>query len=250
MFSPKISVITIVYNDVTHLEGTILSVIGQSYSNIEYIIIDGNSSDGTVDLIQKYDPQISFWKSEPDKGIYDAMNKGLAVASGNYVLFLNSGDKLYHPNLFCEIVDRIDNVLPDVIYGETMIIAEDGTEIGLRRLRPPKELTGKSLKYGMLVCHQSFLAKRNLVPAYNLKYKLSADYDWMLNVLKKSTNILNSNQIIAGYLDGGVSKKQMRNSLIERFIIMAHSYGWFSTLFNHLTFAIRISSFYLRNRRI
>src|SRR5690606_2467889 len=95
IFHPKLSVITIVYNNVKDIERTILSIITQTYDNIEYIIIDGGSTDGTLDIIKKYQHKVSQWVSEPDKGIYNAMNKGLKMSSGDYILFMNSGDEVY-----------------------------------------------------------------------------------------------------------------------------------------------------------
>jgi len=247
--SPKISIITIVFNDVRHLEGTILSVINHNYTNIEYIIIDGGSTDGTVDLIKKYSDQIAFWKSEPDQGIYDAMNKGLRAATGDYVWFLNSGDKIYNENLLTKIISDLGDNLPDVIYGETMIIAEDGSEIGFRRLKAPILLSWRSLRNGMLVCHQSFIAKRTIVPFYNLKYRFSSDFDWMLNTLKKAESIHDSKEIISAFLDGGISKKNVRTGLTERFFIMAKNYGFLPTLFQHFLIGFKFFSFLIRNRR-
>ena len=247
--SPRVSIVTIVYNDSSHIESTILSVIGQSYLNVEYIIIDGKSSDGTIDIVQKYMNQIDHLKSESDTGLYDAMNKGLNTATGDYVLFLNSGDKLYHSNILQEIVDQLRDRLPDVIYGETMIIAEDGSEIGLRRLKAPETLTWKSLKDGMLVCHQSFLVKRTIAPRYNLQYKLSADYDWMLNVLRKSDYIVSTHKIISAFLDGSISKKNIKNSLRERFKIMVKNYGWLPVIINHVKIGLRFTIYYAKNKR-
>src|SRR4051812_1110497 len=92
---PVLSVITVVYNNVSHIERTLLSVLDQTYPHIEYIVIDGASTDGTLVIIEKYKDRIAKLISEPDKGIYDAMNKGLAIATGDYVLFMNSGDEIY-----------------------------------------------------------------------------------------------------------------------------------------------------------
>lgn len=247
--NPVISIITVVYNDVIHIEGTIRSVLEQSYSNIEYLIIDGASKDGTLDLIQKYASKISRLISEPDKGIYDAMNKGLALASGDYVLFLNSGDRLYHPGLFTQIFNELGDSFPDVIYGETMIVAEDGTEIGLRRLKAPEILSWKSLQNGMVVCHQSFLAKRALAPVYDARYRLSADFEWMLSILKKAGSIHNTHQIVAAFLDGGTSKNNIIKSLKERFRIMSEHYGFFSTLFQHVLIGLRFWIYFFKNKR-
>jgi len=247
--NPKISIITVVYNDVKHIEATILSVLNHNYANIEYILIDGASNDGTKELIEKYSNRITFWQSEPDKGIYDAMNKGLRAATGDYVWFLNSGDKIYQDQFLKSIFTGMKAPLPDVIYGDTMIISEDGSELGLRRLKPPDSLNWKSLQNGMLVCHQSYLVKRELTSSYNLKYHFAADFDWMINSLKKATSIFNSNQIVSSFLDGGISKKNIKKGLMERFGIMVKNYDFWGTLFRHFLIALRFFIFYSKNKR-
>ena len=138
----KFTIITITYNAAQWLERTILSILSQSYGNIEYVIIDGASTDGTVDIIRQYAPGVSFWLSEPDKGLYDAMNKGLQHATGDYVWFINAGDTLPHADIIQRIVQKIEKRkhLPDVIYGETAIVDAQGKMLGMRRLRPPKKL--------------------------------------------------------------------------------------------------------------
>jgi glycosyltransferase involved in cell wall biosynthesis len=246
---PKISVITVVFNDAAHVEGTIKSVVNQNYPDIEYIVIDGASTDGTKEIIEKYSDSISFWLSEPDTGLYNAMNKGLKKATGQYVLFLNSGDKLRNPKILQTIFAKLNGQLPDVVFGETMIVAEDGSEIGLRRLKAPENLTWKSLRDGMLVCHQSFLASRELAPEYDEKYCFAADYDWMLKILKAADSIHNSQLIIASFLDGGVSKKNIRKGLLERFSIMVKNYGFFPTLFRHFVIGFRFFSFLVKYKR-
>ena len=114
---PKISIVTISYNIVSSIEKTILSVISQTYSNIEYIVIDGGSTDGTVDIIKKYSNKISYWVSERDKGIYDAMNKGIEAATGDWINFMNAGDLFFHNNVISEIIPFLDNNV-DIIYGD------------------------------------------------------------------------------------------------------------------------------------
>src|ERR1700761_112956 len=138
MFDPRLSIITIVYNNASDIERTILSVINQTYKNIEYIIIDGASTDGTLNIIGKYRDSISKLVSEPDKGIYDAMNKGLQQATGDYVLFMNSGDEIYAG----DTVEKIFNTEPDadIYYGETEMINADGKSLGRRRHKAPKQL--------------------------------------------------------------------------------------------------------------
>ena len=185
MHNPVFSIITITYNASRWLEQTILNILSQSYSNIEYIIIDGGSTDGTVDIIERYASGISYWVSEPDKGIYDAMNKGLQKATGDYVWFINAGDSLYTSDTVQRVASLIQKkkVLPDIIYGETSIIDENGNSLGRRRLKAPDKLSWKSFRMGMLVCHQSFITKRTIVPLYDLTYRYSADFDWCIRCM-------------------------------------------------------------------
>lgn len=238
---PVFSIITITYNASRWLEKTILSVLSQSYPGIEYIIIDGKSTDGTVDIIRQYETGLSFWISEPDAGLYDAMNKGLQHATGDYVWFMNAGDTFYTANTIQKVADLISRkkVLPDVIYGETAIVGEDGKHIGMRRLKAPERLNWKSFRMGMLVCHQSFIAKRKIVPSYDLQYKYSADYDWCIRCLKDASAVRNSRLILANFLEGGMSESQRKASLKERYAIMCKYYGKFTTILLHGWFAVR-----------
>lgn len=238
---PVFSIITITYNASRWLEKTILSVLSQSYPGIEYIIIDGKSTDGTVDIIRQYETGLSFWISEPDAGLYDAMNKGLQHATGDYVWFMNAGDTFYTANTIQKVADLISRkkVLPDVIYGETAIVGEDGKHIGMRRLKAPERLNWKSFRMGMLVCHQSFVAKRKIVPSYDLQYKYSADYDWCIRCLKDASAVRNSRLILANFLEGGMSESQRKASLKERYAIMCKYYGKFTTILLHGWFAVR-----------
>src|SRR5690606_12018670 len=140
--NPKISIITVVYNNVRDIEYTIRSVISQTYPNIEYIVIDGASTDGTLDVINNYRDRINVVISEKDRGIYDAMNKGLATASGDYVLFLNSGDELFDDNSIQNVVEEGKGA--DIIYGETKLVNEERHIIGDRRHRVPVNFDWKS----------------------------------------------------------------------------------------------------------
>src|SRR3989344_1701590 len=150
-FNPKIRIITVVYNAKSLIERTIKSVLSQTYTNIEYIIIDGGSSDGTLEIAEKYQHDIAVILSGKDNGIYDAMNKGLSTATGDFVLFLNAGDELYSTEIISKILSLGD---ADVYYGNTAVVNEKGVVIGDRRLSPPEELNWRSLKFGMCVSHQ------------------------------------------------------------------------------------------------
>lgn len=170
---PLITIITVVYNDSQKIENTIKSVVEQSYQSIEYIIIDGGSSDGTVDIIKKYERKISYWISEPDKGIYDAMNKGIEASKGDYILFMNSGDKIYSLNTLELIFANIKDA--EIIYGDTFLDYN-----GQIHLEKSKNIN--RIKYGMPFCHQSVLVNSSLLKKrlFNLKYTLASDYDFFL----------------------------------------------------------------------
>ena len=245
---PKISIVTVVFNDRDHIGRTIDSVINQTYEHIEYIIVDGKSTDGTLDVISGHD-QIDVVISEPDSGLYDAMNKGLKAATGDYLWYLNSGDQVYSGETVERMVEGLE-VFPDIIYGGTMIIDEEQREIGDRRLKPPDPLTWKSFRQGMVVCHQSIIVKRELAPQYNLEYRISADIDWVIRAAKSASLIHNSNLILSRFLEGGLSGNNIKMGLKERFRIMTRFYGFIPTILRHFLFGIRLTNFYLKHRRI
>ena len=236
--NPKISIITIVYNDQTHIEKTLNSVLNQTYNNIEYVIIDGNSKDNTLSIINNYSDKISKIISEPDKGLYDAMNKGLKNTTGDYVLFMNSGDTFFSHNTINKVFNNFENA--DIYYGDTLLVNHNGNNLGKRRLRPPKKLTWKSFKQGMLVCHQSVFIKKSITDLYDLQYKFSADFDWVIKALKKAQYIKNTEITISKYLSEGITTHNRKKSLIERFRIMCIHYGYLSTILHHIYFIFRI----------
>lgn len=247
MFQPKLTVITIVYNNVRDIERTVLSVLNQTYPNIEYLVIDGASNDGTLDILKKYEGRLAQLISEKDKGIYDAMNKGLALASGDYILFMNSGDELYAS-------DTVENVFAsapdaDIYYGETEMYDENWKSLGQRRHKAPETFCWKDFKYGMSISHQAIYIRKSLTVPYDLQYKLSADIDWILKAAKKAGKIINTRMYVAKYLVGGMSKKKHRQSLIERFHIFSKHYGLIPNIFNHAVIAGKLAFYYLEHRR-
>jgi len=247
MFQPKLTVITIVFNDAKHIERTMLSVLGQIYPNIEYIIIDGLSTDGTLDIVKKHQDKISKLISEKDQGIYDAMNKGLTAATGDYVLFMNSGDEFYANDTVAKVFATAEDA--DIYYGETEMINDKGESLGQRRHKAPEKFTWHSFKYGMSVSHQAIYVKRSIAEPFNRQYELSADIDWILNAAKKAKTIVNTRQYVARYLVGGMSKKRHRQSLKERFDIMKKHYGLAPTLFNHIIIAFNLGWYWLLHRK-
>ncbi len=246
--SPLVSIITVVFNSEKLLDQTIQSIISQKYKNIEYIIIDGGSTDSTVDIIKKYKHEVAYWISEPDRGLYDAMNKGLAAAKGDYVWFINSGDRIYDDEILEKVFPK-NVVLFDIYYGQTMMIDEVGQVIGSRRLKPGRALNWRSLKMGMLVSHQSFIVKRELAPFYDLRFKFSADFDWMIKVLKKTSSIKNTELVLSEFLDGGLTKQNILPGLKERFRIMSYYYGLVPTIFRHFIIGAKFLIFLIRHRR-
>ena len=246
-YTPTLSVITVVYNNAADIRRTLLSVLNQTYSHIEYIVIDGASTDGTVGIIKEYESRLAVFVSEKDKGIYDAMNKGLSKATGDYVLFMNSGDELYAP----DTVETVFATAPgaDIYYGETEMINSAGQSLGRRRHKAPEKLNLYSFKYGMSVSHQAIYIRRNLAVQYDPQYQLSADIDWILRALKQAKKVVRVQGYVAKYLVGGMSKKRHRQSLVERFNIMRRYYGLLPTLFNHGVIAFNLGWYWLKNRR-
>lgn len=238
--APLFSIITVTFNAEKLLERTMLSVFRQSYPDIEYIIIDGASQDGTLDIIKRHAGQLAYWVSEPDKGLYDAMNKGLRQASGDYVLFLNAGDTLQQPDTIAGIAEVAQKKqLPDILYGETDLVDREGRFIAYRRLKAPEQLNWKSFRMGMLVCHQAFIVKRTLAPLYDLKYHYSSDFDWCIRCMKMAGNIQNTHLRLINYLNEGLTASNRKKSLKERYRIMVSYYGRIPVFLLHFWFAIR-----------
>ncbi|MBO7280092.1 MAG: glycosyltransferase [Bacteroidaceae bacterium] len=238
---PKFSIITITYNAASVIEPTLASVAAQTYRNFEYLLIDGGSSDDTVAKAQASGIEFAHIVSERDNGLYDAMNKGIKLAKGDYLCFLNAGDAFHSSDTLDKIVAAIPDgtSLPDILYGETAEVDENRNFVRMRRLQAPEKLHWTSFKQGMLVCHQAFYARRDLVPMYDLKYRLSADVDWCIKIMKRSENMVNVGFTVVDYLQNGLSLQNHRASLIERFKIMCKHYGVFSTVAHHIWFVLR-----------
>lgn len=232
---PLISVITITYNAAATLPPTLDSVAAQTFTDFEYLVIDGASTDSTVALASALPCAQVF--SEPDRGLYDAMNKGLRRAKGEYVIFLNAGDSFSAPNTLQLYADAIANAAPQrpgMVYGQTRIVDLGRNFMRERHLRAPEHLTARSFLNGMEVCHQAMCVRRDLAPDFDLRYRFSADYDWAVKVLEKSPLNVYVPHYVADYLSEGVTTANHRASLIERFHAMRRHYGLFPTLLSHL----------------
>ncbi len=250
----RITLVTITYNAEATLPATLESVRMQSHDDLEHLIIDGASKDSTLSLARDYartapEGHEVTVVSEPDDGLYDAMNKGLRLASGAYVCFLNAGDRLPDADTVARVAETAgmagDGCLPGVLYGDTDIVDGDGRFICHRHLSPPARLSWRSFRHGMLVCHQAFYASVELareVP-YDTRYRYSADVDWCIRVMKKAEErkmpLTRVSGVLALYLSEGQTTLHHRESLRERFRVMCRHYGWLSTLSMHLWFVLR-----------
>ena len=233
------SIITVTYNAAKVLRPTLDSVKAQSFRDFEYLVIDGASSDDTLQLVEVAGIATTSVWSEPDKGLYDAMNKALKKAKGEYLIFLNAGDAFATPETLARIAVKAQDH-PDVIYGQTQLVDDQRKVVGMRHLTAPAVLDWKSFKDGMLVCHQAFIAKRELCPEYNLNYRFSADYDWCIKVLRQSQSTAYvGDEPIISYLSEGLTTENHKKSLRERYRIMCHYYGTVPTMLRHVKFALR-----------
>ncbi|MBP5687538.1 MAG: glycosyltransferase [Muribaculaceae bacterium] len=233
------SIITVTYNAGKVLSATLKSVNEQSFRDFEYLIIDGASTDDTLSLVEQARiPAATVW-SEPDKGLYDAMNKAIDRAKGQYLIFLNAGDAFATAETLALIAMKAQDK-PDVIYGQTQLVDATGKVVGMRHLTAPEHLSWQSFKDGMLVCHQAFIARRELCPHYDLNYRFSADYDWCIKVLRKSDSCAYvGDEPIISYLSEGLTTENHKKSLRERYRIMCHYYGTVPTMLRHVKFACR-----------
>lgn len=252
---PTVTVVTVTYNAERTLPRTLESVAEQAYPHVEHLIVDGCSKDRTMEQIHRYvdgntgKTHVIQVIREPDRGLYDAMNKALEHATGRYIVFLNAGDRLHEADtlqrLFAPLSQMPCGEWPAILYGETDCVDGEGRFLRHRRLQAPETLGWKDFRWGMLVCHQSFYVRTDLarrVP-YDLKYRFSADYDWCIRLLKQTARsrqpVCNSHLILTDYLSEGLTTQNHQASLWERFRIMARHYGWLATLAQHAWFVAR-----------
>ena len=211
--TPKVSIITVVYNGIAHLEQTISSVLGQSYDNIEYIIIDGGSTDGTVELIKQYEDKIAYWVTESDAGIYDAMNKGLAKATGEIVGLINADD-WYEKDAISVVVETFEKENADVVHGSMRIVKESGESFVKMA-----ESDISNLKKGMLLNHPTVFAKKSLYDQYgnfDTSYKIVADWEMMMRWFLNDVHFVPTKETLANFRMGGVSSEHLKRSFVEK----------------------------------
>lgn len=238
--SPLFSIITITYNAESTLPATLESVDSQTCRDYEHIIVDGASTDDTLRILEAHPSELRIVKSEPDDGLYDAMNKGIGRSIGEYLIFLNAGDRFHAPDTLQRIKDLIKaNDNPGVVYGQTDLVDAGGRYLAPRHLTAPENLKFADFGRGMLVCHQAFVVLRHIAPLYNLKWKYSADYEWCVICLMHSRRNVYFGGVMIDYLAEGLSTTYRRKSLMERFRIMSTYYGFWITLWRHMGFVRR-----------
>lgn len=217
---PLVTIITVVFNGENDIEDTIVSVINQTYENIEYIIIDGGSSDGTLDIIKKYNDAIDYWISEPDRGIYDAMNKGLDFTSGDWVNFMNAGDKFFNFSVLSDIFDNEIHNKAQILYGNHQVIYQDG------KIRNSEGGKIVNLWKGSQFSHQATFIDCNYHRAhkFNLCTKIVADYEFFFIAFKKDILFKHLDITVAKFEAEGVSDIKRIDSILGRWIIIDKSF--------------------------
>ncbi len=249
---PVVSVITVVYNSEKLLERTIENILSQTYHNIELIIIDGGSKDGTLDIIRKYNDKISYWVSEKDNGLYHAMDKGLQLASGDYVWYINSGDLIFD-NTTTEKIFSENPTDADIYYGDTLYVNGNYEPIGLRNeitnKKLPAQLSVDSFQFGMVICHQAFIMKRSLAARYDLQYKYVSDYDWEIACTKNAKTAIHTNQVLAKFLTEGFSTKHRKASVKEKRKVMLKHWGFVIGNLNYCTNFFRAGISFLQRKK-
>ena len=236
-----ISIITITYNAERWLERTMKSVLAQTCKEYEYIIVDGGSKDGTVDIIKRLEPEFEgrlSWKSELDKGLYDAMNKGIQRAKGDFVWFINAGDEIYAPETLAHVVAAATDDT-DIVYGKACIVNAEGVKVSEHHKPTPPNLQRKHLLNGLVVCHQAILVRRSIAKPYDLQYRICADYEWVLKAVSASRKNTYLDEYVCKFLTEGVSKKQRKRAWKERFHIMRAHFGLLQTLWAHFLIALK-----------
>lgn len=243
---PLISIITVVYNGVKTIEQTIQSVLNQTYTNIEYIIIDGGSTDGTLDIIKKYEDKIAFWISEKDKGLYDAMNKGISHANGELIGMINSDD--WFETKAVELIVNAYQNHPEkrIFHGDRFDILKDGSK-KLKRFHPSKF---KFIYYGMTYNHPSMFMHRDVYnkDLYNTELKALSDYEFVLKQYIHNPQVFQYiPQAYVNYrLDGISGKMLLKDVLIEGFIARANAE--LPIFKNILSLNIRLAARLIKNK--
>lgn len=240
------SIITVVYNDAENLEKTIKSLLAQSYKGFEYIVIDGGSNDNTLDVVNRYKEQIDYFVSEPDKGIYDAMNKGIKAANGKFINFLNAGD-IFYSAASLHLVSRTayQYTQTEIFYGQALRISSEKSRL---KFIKGGIITPSNLFTSIPFCHQAIFYSTSLfeeIGLYDASYKVTADYQWLIRYYNKRKNLKKmlflENKLVE-YLEGGFSFKNIRIAAKEKLRIALKDFKMSKKAMGLIVF----SAFYLK----
>ena len=234
------SILTVCYNAREVIEDTILSVVNQNFDQIEYIIIDGGSTDGSLEIIKKYKDKIDIFISEDDKGIYDAMNKGLRLANGQFVNFLNAGDSFVSKNILVDIAYQINKNKPQIISGDFILVNDFNKK---QRIIHTKKITLKNLKKDFYTCHQSIFIDKKIAQDYDTSYEIKADYKWVICALSNTTenSVYKFNEPIVYYSKEGFSNHFFLKNLRELIRLHYEFFGAFQVIKNIHIYIYRFS---------
>jgi glycosyltransferase involved in cell wall biosynthesis len=231
--APLVSVVTVVLNGAEHLEQAITSVLEQEYPNTEYVVVDGGSGDRTLDILRKYSDRIEYWVSEPDRGIYDAMNKGLRLANGELVGLLNADD-FYEPGALEKVVAcYLEKGVPAIYYGDNLVLQED---LGLSYLHR----ANLRCWLGMSIYHQAMFVHRDVysrLNGYSTAYRFAGDYDFLLRAFERGLPFLPVGGCLVNYRNTGLTSRNYRASLAEAKRINRRCFGAFSR--RHAAYLVR-----------
>ncbi len=247
MQNPKFSIITVTLNVEDTIEETILSVLDQSYKNIEYLIIDGRSKDKTLKIISKYREKVAYFVSEQDSGLYNAMNKGAKASTGDYLYFLNSGDSLGNKDILKEVSERLDDN-PDLLYGKVKVMGrnnEGGHIKGKKVYKMSSRLGGKVGQQAMFVKRKVF----NELGGLNEKYKIAADFDLLCKILDNDFSVERIDKVICNYDNNGISS-DLKKSYDDTAMVIKDRYGivCFGIYFLITRSKLLVAKFLFKNR--
>lgn len=204
----KISIITVCYNSASTIRNTIESVLSQSYSDIEYIIVDGSSSDGTLAIVAEFKDRIAVVVSEPDKGIYDAMNKGIKLATGDVVGILNSDDFFSNSTVIANVADAfLNDTAIDGVYGDLIYVQKNNTDKKVRDYSS-KSFARWKIRFGLMLPHPTLYLRREVfskVGFYKLDYRVAADFEFITRLIKKSVSLKRLPKVMVKMREGGIS---------------------------------------------
>jgi len=233
---PWLSIITVCLNDSKNLSRTLRHLRDQKFPFIQLIVIDGDSKDDTISVIHAYQDIITDWVSEKDSGLYEAMNKGIDLALGEYLVFLNAGD-IFHDSQVISRIHAIQNG-EDILYGNAVFVDQEGRFKSERHKKIPVHLHWSSFRDGMVVCHQALIIRREIALYYNTKFKITADLDWAIRTSKQAKTVVNLDFIVCDFQRGGISDKKRFEALIERGVILIKHFGIWRTLWSHMNIPV------------